>query len=1368
MVETKGRKLGGFLLTTLLGQGAMGAVYRGKQLSLDRDVAVKVILPTYADNPDYIRRFEREAKLIAQLTHQNITQIYEFGTFDGYYLIVMEFVEGTSLKGLLSSEKKLPVYAVCEMMAQIGSGLAAGASKSIVHRDIKPENIQISKGGVCKILDFGLAKDESGNAQMTMAGGILGTPSFMSPEQCQGKAVDYRADTYGLGTSAYYLLTGEVPYKADSQLAVLNMHCNAPIPDPRVLRPDIPEDLALYVMKLMSKKPEDRCKNASQVVRDLEEILHGMKDRKALSELSQTWDWGKMIVLPESDGTSLLDNYAGQNRNTDRTIVSGTMGGRTAQQSSFNQETIVSGSSTNLQTRGETIGQTQHAQTQQYGQTMLPGQSVTNNTRMDATLLPGGGSMTQTFGGTQSATIMDQKKNSSKLFIGVAVVVIIGLALFFGSKSGKKDWAPLEKDIASIRDQIDLKDNYSGVDFVKSLIEKNSDYPKKDLILNEVKTWEKNREALKSYNAILDQTALGNYQAAEELSVKFQKNHGDSKYWEKIREAKANWRDYAIAVTMVNEALSLAKAYNYEEALSKLDDVQYRYKTYEPIKIAGYIETFKRESRLKKQGELKGEVERAKALTKSKDYLQASILVKEIMKKGNESEKSSIKNELEQIVSDFKTNIDKKLSLKELNVNSEEIKFIQEFNKKEQEPWIAGYQKKVNDLIGEYNSLKKQANESFAQKNFDGALTQIETARKIQKPAEDEAEYLEFLLKIYIAKGDQLFADKKYNEAYSTYKLGEKIRKDDPEIAKKLTETDKKIKESQKSADTDKEFADAMSKGDALFNRKEYVDANLSYKGALSIRPNDKNAEEKVRVSGFYSDSKQIEKDLSSKDDNIDLVEKKLEDLKKLVVAEEEKKTLSDLQSKHLNKKCNILRVETEKAIIAKSFKEAVSYLKQYKSIQSSDDAELKKIIEHFKTQAIKASDEMVTKSFFTQGYQLLELIKEIAPDSAIQSKMDKIKKSKDEEASRLENAEKLNSLVSEATIAYEKKQFNKALELIEKAFAMDSKNVDVIRIRKNSGFEHYSYLGKNANDEAKFELAIVNFKKALEYDPDRPATKAILEKLERPKAEVVLIDTLSKASLQQKAWAASLGLPLEKKVLISGVSFEFVLIPPGKFKLGQEEGGDSDETPVREITISNPFYLLKNEVTNEQYHVYNASEESFSKDKKEPVLGIVYSKQLGFCKFLGANPEISSTVRNPTEAEWEFACRSGSKGDFSFGNNLPELSDYAYFKDNAGTVKKVMQLKPNAFGLYDMHGNAFEMCRDFYHNKAYSITNQTDPYYDAESDQVNKKVKVIRGGDFDSTPANLRSANRVSRAHAQRELLKTVGFRVLMEINQK
>ena len=110
MVEIKGRKLGGFLLTKLLGQGAMGAVYRGKQLSLDRDVAVKVILPTYADNPDYIRRFEREAKLIAQLTHQNITQIYEFGTFDGYYLIVMEFVEGTSQIGRASCRERVCQY----------------------------------------------------------------------------------------------------------------------------------------------------------------------------------------------------------------------------------------------------------------------------------------------------------------------------------------------------------------------------------------------------------------------------------------------------------------------------------------------------------------------------------------------------------------------------------------------------------------------------------------------------------------------------------------------------------------------------------------------------------------------------------------------------------------------------------------------------------------------------------------------------------------------------------------------------------------------------------------------------------------------------------------------------------------------------------------------------------------------------------------------------------------------------------------------------------------------------------------------------------------------------------------------------------
>jgi formylglycine-generating enzyme required for sulfatase activity len=409
----------------------------------------------------------------------------------------------------------------------------------------------------------------------------------------------------------------------------------------------------------------------------------------------------------------------------------------------------------------------------------------------------------------------------------------------------------------------------------------------------------------------------------------------------------------------------------------------------------------------------------------------------------------------------------------------------------------------------------------------------------------------------------------------------------------------------------------------------------------------------------------------------------------------------------------------------------------------------------------------MVTKSLFDKAYQLLELIGEITPDSQIKEKMSKIQKSRDEEKSRLDNALKLNAMIGDATVAYESKQYAKALELIEKAYAVDSKNVDVITLRKKAGFENYSALGTKANNEAKFEEAIKQFKKALEYDADRPATKAILEKLERPTAEIALIDTLSKASLQQKAWAAALGLPVEKKVLISGVEFAFILIPPGKFKMGTEEGGDGDERPVREITISKPYYLLKNEVTNEQYHLYNASEASFSNDPKEPVLGIVYSKALGFNKFLGADEGIASSVRMPTEAEWEFACRAGSTGDYCFGDKLPELSEYGQFKDNAGAIKKVMQLKPNAYGLYDMHGNAYEWCKDYYDKSAYGETKLQDPYFGDESDQKGK-TKVIRGGDYTCTPANLRSANRSSLSFDRRELLKTVGFRVLIEINQK
>lgn len=1365
MVETKGRKLGGFLLTKLLGQGAMGAVYQGKQLSLDRDVAIKVILPTYADNPDYIRRFEREAKLIAQLTHQNITQIYEFGTFDGYYLIVMEFVEGTSLKGLLSNQKKLPPYAVCEMMAQIASGLSAGASKSIVHRDIKPENIQISKAGVCKILDFGLAKDESGNAQMTMAGGILGTPSFMSPEQCQGKTVDYRADTYGLGTSAYYLLTGEVPYKADSQLAVLNMHCNAPIPDPRNIRPEIPEDLALYVMKLMSKKPEDRCKNAAQVVRDLEEILHNMKDRKPLYELSQEWDWDKMIVLPTSDGTSLLDNFGHANRNQDRTIVSGTIGGKTAQQSAFNQETIVSGSSTSMQTRGETIGQTQqYSNTQQYQQTMMPGQSVSKTT-MDATLLPGGG-MTQTMENTQSSTIIDQNKSKNMLMIGVAVVVVVAIGLFFSLQSSTKDWTDLDKQFSTIRDQIN-QDNYAGLELAKTMLEKNSDYPKKSILVEEIKTWDKNKSAFDAYKQILNATAEGNYKKAETLADAFGKNYSDSKYLTEILKEKKNWKDYAIAAEKLEKALALSKVFNYDGALDILYEIDNLYPTFDPKRVKEYIRDNEYNNRNKKKGNLKEFVDRAKVLVKAKEMTQASNLIKEIMLKGNEEEKAAIKNELDQVVNAFKSIVDKRMDEKNLINDSEEIKFIQSVASKSQEDWLTNYQKKADGLVAEYNELKKGALNLFAQKNFDSALVNIENARKIQKPAVDEAEYLNFLVSVHMGKGDEYFAKENYNEAYKSYKLGLKTRPEDPELLKRVSDTDKKLKETMKSAEADKEFAEAVKKGDALFEQKNYQDSSLSYKKALAIRPNDREVEEKVRVSSFFGDTKQLEKLVTSKEDNTELTQKTLSDLSKISVSESEKKVLSDLQTKINDKKSGYLKVSIEKAISQNSFQEASSYLKEYKALQSADNAELKKTIELFKTEALKSSDEQAKSSLYAKAYQLLELVNELTPDPRVQEKMSKIKKSRDEEKARVENAEKLNSLISEATVAYEKKQFARALEIIQKANEIDSKNVDVVRILKNAGFQNYSALGTKANEEANFEDAIKHFKKALEFDPDRPATKAILEKLERPKAEIELIDTVSKASLQQKAWAASLGIPIDKKVVISNVDFEFVLIPPGKFKMGTEEGGDGDESPARVITISKPFYMLKNEVTNEQYKVFNPGEISYSSEPKHPILGIVYTKALGFCKFLETDPGIAASVRIPTEAQWEFACRAGNKGDFSFGNKLPDLNEYGYYKDNSGSVRLVMQLKPNAFGLYDMHGNAYEWCRDFYDKKAYSITKDVDPYFGEESDQKNK-TKVIRGGDFSSTPANLRSANRNSLAFAQRELLKTVGFRVIIEINPK
>ena len=261
--------IGRYVDLQLLGQGGMGAVYRGRDPELDRPVAIKVMLHA---TPDFVQRFRREAQSIARLAHANIVQVYDFGVDgDGNPYFVMELIDGTPLDELVRTRGKLPPLEVARMGKQAAAGLAAAHRAGIIHRDVKPSNLIVDARGHVKLVDFGIARMESGS-QLTNAAALMGTPGYMAPEQAMGKKVDARADIYALGMTLFEMCAGGPAFTADDPIALVVMNMQQPLPDLRQHAPDVPEELASLIEMMAAKDPDARLQTCDAVVTALEDI----------------------------------------------------------------------------------------------------------------------------------------------------------------------------------------------------------------------------------------------------------------------------------------------------------------------------------------------------------------------------------------------------------------------------------------------------------------------------------------------------------------------------------------------------------------------------------------------------------------------------------------------------------------------------------------------------------------------------------------------------------------------------------------------------------------------------------------------------------------------------------------------------------------------------------------------------------------------------------------------------------------------------------------------------------------------------------------------------------------------------------------
>ena len=281
---TKGQKINDrYEIIKTIGEGGMANVYLAEDTILERKVAIKVLRGDLSNDEKFIRRFKREALSVSNLSHPNIVEVYDVGEEDGNYYIVMEYIEGKTLKQLLQKRGALTLTEVIDIMSQLTDGLAHAHEAYIIHRDIKPQNIMIEDNGRIKITDFGIAMALN-STQLTQTNSVMGSVHYLPPEQANGKGSTVKSDIYSLGILMYELLTGSVPFKGDTAVEIALKHMKEKMPSVRKQNPTIPQSVENIILKATAKNPKNRYDSVREMYNDLQTALERDNEKRLVYE----------------------------------------------------------------------------------------------------------------------------------------------------------------------------------------------------------------------------------------------------------------------------------------------------------------------------------------------------------------------------------------------------------------------------------------------------------------------------------------------------------------------------------------------------------------------------------------------------------------------------------------------------------------------------------------------------------------------------------------------------------------------------------------------------------------------------------------------------------------------------------------------------------------------------------------------------------------------------------------------------------------------------------------------------------------------------------------------------------------------------